>query len=308
AWEEPLEDRLRTGLELVSGTRARAVLVDPALLLLAAQGLDVEGHQRPHDDLLEAHRDEPGVDDLHQVDLAGQEGTSDGPGDDARVLVRGLVAEPGERRRRRVVAEPEVALALAAHHVQDGLAPQLSVLLDLPLGGAQDRRVVRTAQAPVGGDHDVRHTSRLGPGNEERALDSAAGVGDVVDNLGDLLAVRDRRLDPRLRAYDAAGGDELHRPRDLLGGLDASNAPPEGSLLTARHPLPRPFVHSVASVFSDSGSGTGSPSSASIVASDASDGWNIDLNSSTASLRRASSGICPVSRISASRSEWRVRT
>src|SRR5439155_21117086 len=97
------------------------------------------------------------------------------------------------------------------------VASDLSVFLDLTLGGAQHRRVVRAAQSAVGGDHDVADAANLGPRHQERALDGATGVGEVVHDLGDLVAVRHRRLDPGLRSNVPAGGEEIHGARDLVG-------------------------------------------------------------------------------------------
>src|SRR5436190_3004764 len=230
--QEPLQDLPRSGLELVG--RARPFRLTRTLVLVA-NDLAVQRHQRTDDDLLAPDRDEARIDDLHHVDAPVEERVAHGGGHAAGVLVRRLVAEAGEGGLHRQAAVAEVALPLAADHVDRRVAPHFAMLRDLALGRAQPRRVVRAAQAAVGGDHDVADAPDLRPRHQEGALDRAAGVGEVVDDLGDLVAVRNRRLDPGLSPHDAAGRDELHGARDLLGRLHAPDASAEDALLTAGH-------------------------------------------------------------------------
>src|SRR5205085_10811993 len=62
----------------------------------------------------------------------------------------------------------------------------------------------------------------------------------LTDHLGDLLAVGTGGRHPLLGLDDAGGRDELHGARDLLGGLDALDAPAEDPFLAARHAYPLP--------------------------------------------------------------------
>src|SRR5207302_1043985 len=100
-------------------------------LVLVANDLALGRHQRADDDLLAAHRDEARVDDLDHVDAPVEERVAHGGGDAAGVLVRRLVAETGERGLHREAAVAEVALPLAADHVDRRVAPHFAMLRDL---------------------------------------------------------------------------------------------------------------------------------------------------------------------------------
>src|SRR5262249_3920830 len=70
---------------------------------------------------------------------------------------------------------------------------------------------------------------------EQRRIATRARSGEVLHDFGDLLAVRHGGVHPLLGLDDARRGDELHRARDLLRGLDAANASPKNSLLPSSH-------------------------------------------------------------------------
>ena len=109
------------------------------------------------------------------------------------------------------------------------LAPQR------PLGGADHARVVRAGQPAVGRDDHEADLADLLTRHEERVVEPGAALGEVADDLGDLLAVGTGGGDALLGANDAAGGDQLHGARDLLGRLDAADAALEDPLLAAGH-------------------------------------------------------------------------
>ncbi len=190
----------------------------------------------PDQHFLHAGADEAGVDDLDAVERALGVLLHDGRGDGLRVGVGGPLGEPSERRLSVVPAEAEVGLRLAADEHEPVTLALLHGALHFTLGGAQHRRVVATAQAAVGDQHEVALLADLRPGLEERALDLGAGRRrDVLHDLGDLVAVGNSGPHPFLGASDAAGGDELHGARDLLGRLHRLDAAPEDALLTTSH-------------------------------------------------------------------------
>ena len=160
------------------------------------------------------------------------------------VVVGRAVAEAGERLAERVAAEPEVRLGLAPDRDDRVALAGQHVGLDLALGGALHAGVVAAAQAAVGGDHDVAGGPDLAAAGEQRRVAAGAGGGEVADDLGDLLGVRDGRVHALLSLDDPRGGDQLHRARDLLGGLHRPDAAPKNALLSTCH-----LDHSVASVF-----------------------------------------------------------
>ena len=65
---------------------------------------------------------------------------------------------------------------------------------------------------------------------------AGTGLGEVVDHLGDLLAVGHGRVDALLGLHDARAGDELHGARDLLRGLHRTDAVPQDAFLASGHP------------------------------------------------------------------------
>ena len=156
-----------------------------------------ERHQRLLLDHLRADRHESRVHDLDDVDVALEEQLGRRRTDPARVLVRRSLGEPVERGVDAVLAVAEVALGLPSDEDERVVDPARALLLDRVLGGADHRRVVRAAQPAVGGDDDVPDLADVGPRGEEQAVARAAADGEVVDDLGDRLAVRLRGGDVR---------------------------------------------------------------------------------------------------------------
>ena len=141
----------------------------------------------------------------------------------------GLSLKPENVASMLVAAEAEVALGLATDGDDRVVLAGEHVGLDLALGGALDAGVVAAAQAAVGADDDVgsrlRTSSRPASIGELRR---AASGGEVLDHLGDLLAVRHGGGDALLGLDDPRRGDQLHGARDLLRRLDAYESVPAG--------------------------------------------------------------------------------
>ena len=94
-------------------------------------------------------------------------------------------------------------------------------------GGAEDRAVVRAAQAAVGGDDQGERpgddVAALGGAGEE-GVRGAGDAGDLADELEDALGVGLGGGGAQLGAGELAGGDHLHRfgdATDVADGLDA---------------------------------------------------------------------------------------
>src|SRR2546430_6686775 len=111
--QESFQDLARARPELV-GAPPGLGLADA--LVLVADDLALQRHQRADHDLLAPHRDEARVDDLHHVDTPVEERVAHGGGDAAGVLVRRLVAETGGRGLHPGAAAAEIAPAPSAAH------------------------------------------------------------------------------------------------------------------------------------------------------------------------------------------------
>ena len=108
---------------------------------------------------------------------------------------------------------------------------------------ADDVRVERAREPAVRrDDHDLAPRSRAL--DQERVRRLVVGTGarhEVPEQLRHLPGVRPRGENPLLRPAELRRGDQLHRPRDLLRGLDGPDPPPdvtEGR--HARRPVTRP--------------------------------------------------------------------
>jgi hypothetical protein len=233
ARQQPFEDAVGRRLELVVGLWPRALL---------GQRLGLQRHEAAHDDLLRARRDELGVDQLDLVDVALVEALHDLIGDFTGILVGRLLAEAGEGDVDAIAPEAEVVLALLAAQDQRVVAPLLLVGPQRLLGGADDAGVVAARQAPVGGDHDEADLADLLARREQGLAPARTGARQVADDGGDLLAVGAGGLDTLLGLDDAAGRDQLHGARDLLGRLNRLDPSPQDPLLPTRQsstPPPR---------------------------------------------------------------------
>jgi hypothetical protein len=163
------------------------------------------------------------------------EGLGDDRGHLAGVLVGRRVAHVGEGGVDPVAPEAEVALRLLAdedQRVVDAVGPPV---LHLALGGADHRGVVRPGQPPVGGDDDVGDLADGLRRPQQGVVAPGPGLGEVLDDGRDLLGVGAGSSGALLGLDHPGGGDQLHRPGDLLRRLDALDAPPKDPLLPARH-------------------------------------------------------------------------
>src|SRR6185437_1511367 len=173
--------------------------------------------------------------------LAGEERARRRGPDLAGVLVARLVAEAAAHRVDLVVAVAEVALDLPADGDDRVVATTRHLGEHRALGLADHRRVVRTGEATVGGDHDEGDPADLGTRREQRAVTPAPSRRQVAHDLRDRLAVGLRRLHRGRRLDDAAGRDQLLGARDLLRRLDAPDPSPQNAFLPTSHlyALPR---------------------------------------------------------------------
>jgi hypothetical protein len=137
------------------------------------------------------------------------------------------LASPGRsgvRRQHGVTAPAQVVAALAAH--DDALDRTRCRGAQALLGDAQDRGVVGTREAAVGGDQHQRgdlHLALL----EQRMLHLGRGSGEVREHGRDLGRIGTRGLRARLRAAQLRRGHHLHGLEDLLHALGGADAPPE---------------------------------------------------------------------------------
>ncbi len=183
--------------------------------------------------------DEAGVDEFDTIELTGEIGIDHVLADRLGIGVGGVVAEPAEAVGDLVATEAEVALSLAADGDHRIVAALQYVGLDLALGSPLHTGVVAAAQSTVGGDHHIGGGLYLLPRSQQGRLGRATGRRQVLDDLGDLIAVGHGGGDPLLGLDDSRCRDEFHGARDLLRGLDATNAPTKNALLTSGHVLLR---------------------------------------------------------------------
>src|SRR5580700_11196325 len=205
------EQQLR-GLGLELGV----TLQRPVVLLVLVPGTLGKGERQQllTLDPLGPGGDEPGRDQLHEVDLAGRKRRGHDRRDVAGVGELGTVGETRERLRQLDAPEPEVGRGLLAHRPHRHLGAVPLVLDHEPLGGPQRARIVGPRQAPVARDGQDPDVARgLGRAEQQPRRDRIGRRGQPEDPLHP-LAERPVGRDPRLGAYDPRGGDELHRLGD----------------------------------------------------------------------------------------------
>ena len=182
---------------------------------------------------LRERRSEVGVGAPELVDPLLGECPDQGATDLLGLLVDRDLAEALPVPLDRDPAEPEVADALLADDVQDGLETAGSHLAHDPLGLLQYVRAVGAGQAAIRREREDTDPARLRPVGEQVVLDRRAVGGEVLHRFGQLLRVRTGLLDALLRPHDARGRDQLHRSRDLLGRLDGADPPTDDAELGA---------------------------------------------------------------------------
>ena len=255
--QQRIEDRLGCRLELV--TRAHgAVFGFGRLAVAAGHDLALERDQRTTYDFLAAGADEARVDELHHVELLGQEIGRHDLADRPRVFVARLVREPREGVINVEVAVPEKALGLPPDDDERVVTTEFGLLVHRAFGGANHRRVVRATLPAVRSDNDVCHPTDLRTRCQQGTRNTATGRAEVTDDLGDVIAVGNRRVHRLLRLDDPTARDEFHRARDLLRRLHTRDAPLENPLLTTRH-----LNHSVSRVLAEWASPRASASASS---------------------------------------------
>ena len=121
----------------------------------------------------------------------------------AGVLVGGAVAEAAEAGCAVVATEAEVVVGLATDGDDRVAVTGQHVGLDLALGGALHAGVVAAAQPTVGGDDDVTGRLDFVATDEQRRALTRTGRGEILDDFGDLLAVRHGGLHALLGLDDA---------------------------------------------------------------------------------------------------------
>jgi len=103
---------------------------------------------------LAARGPDPGRDDLHEIDLTGEERRNDDRGHSSRIFVGGTVGHGDKLLGDRLVAKPEIGLSLLADRHHREAATLLRPGPDQAFGCAQHTRVVGARQAPVRDNHE----------------------------------------------------------------------------------------------------------------------------------------------------------
>src|SRR6187431_1383281 len=220
--QQRVEHLLGAGLE---GVQRQEVIVIRRLLPLD----DLERQQADDLGLLGDHRDEPAEDDVHLVDaalLGRRREVVDQPlAHLAGRLERGLLGVAAPLRRTVAVAELVEADRLAAEQVGNDLLALLAQGRGEALALLDDRRAVGTGETAVGrDDHDRGALDVLLLGGQRVLLVGERRHGR--DRAGQGPGVRARLAHRLLRLDDAGRGHELHRPGDLLGRADGTDAVP----------------------------------------------------------------------------------
>ena len=212
---------------------------------MRAHELAIKRNERATHHFLRTGTDETGVDELDRVHFAVEEAANHVLADDLGVQVRRIVGETVVDRGDLVSTETEVHLGLATDRDDGVVQTSEHICLDLALRGTQHASVVATAQTAIRRHDDVTLGAYLGSTLEDGGAGLAAGGGEVLDDLGDLVAIRHRGMDSLLRLDDSGRRNEFHGASDLLRCLDATNASPKNSLLSTGHRvLPTPSQES----------------------------------------------------------------
>src|SRR6266536_2482155 len=240
-----------------------------------------------------------------------EQGGRDLPG----ILAPRAVREPLPVRGHFTATEPVPNDSLGPRDEHDGFLALAAQQARQRLRLAQHVGVVPAAEAPVAGEqHDrcPRRLGRLGRLGRQRMINRVRPAHHGLHRPGDFPRVWSGRVDPLLCPDDPRGGDQLLSTRDLSGGLDRTNPPPDRAKLCS-HPCRRLLLGLLllaSSVYSCSRRGTyrvifswstSSASSASTGSSRTSISpelvWKPFLKSSIASFRAAavSSENSPVS-------------
>src|SRR3954454_11730328 len=227
--EDAALDVLRQqGVQHLLGRRLELVEREHLVGRRALLALDDLQRQHPHVvRLLDQHRLELGVDQVHLVDvmglaLVGGERLDQRLADLLGVLVARLVGEARPAVGHVAAPEAEVALTLAARDVGDDLLALAAQTLGEALALLEHARGVRAGQTAVAGhDHDRGRVGAVRLGRQ-RVVD--VGVRDQRrDRTRQLTGVRRGLLGPLNRLDDPGRSDELHGARDLLGRLDRAD-------------------------------------------------------------------------------------
>src|SRR5699024_9619419 len=111
----------------------------------------------------------------------------------------------------------------------------IAASVDFSFGRLDHGRVVATGQTTVRRDDHVGDLVDFGGLCQEWMIGDVTAFGEVLDDTGQVLAVRACGGGALLGFGDTGGGDEFHRSGDLLGRLNTADSSPQLTFLTTGH-------------------------------------------------------------------------